>query len=295
MSKGHAIKGPMMLRFFNSIEFVEQHLFDDVSVHDIAAASHYSTYHFSRVFKALVGDTPKEYLRKRRLTVAARQLLSGPISILDLALNCQFESQEAFTRAFKSLFNISPAQYRKVNDPFRLLYKDQFSPHMLNYLQTRISMEPEIIVQPATKLVGIAQQYSHADLDLVKLWSAFRPYRHKIPNQIGNAGFGIYESYEEQGGEVRFVYLCSAAVASFEAIPDGMTARELPEQLYARFVHLGPLADLEQSLKYIWGSWLPKSGYEYVEKPDFELYQPAKLPGDPDKTLYLHIPVSTLA
>ncbi|WP_320822668.1 AraC family transcriptional regulator [Reinekea sp.] len=294
VSNGHVPKGPMMLRFFKSIEFVEQHLFDDVSVHEIAAASHYSTYHFSRVFKALVGDTPKEYLRKRRLTVAARQLLSEPISILDLALNCQFESQEAFARAFKSLFTITPAQYRKVNDPFRLLYKDQFSPHMLNHLQTRISMEPDIIVQPATKLVGIARQYSHADLDLAKLWSAFRPYRHNITNQLGSDGFGIYESYEEHGDEVRFVYLCSVPVSSFDAVPDGMTARELPEQMYARFVHLGPLADLEQSLKYIWGSWLPKSGYEYVERPDFELYRPGNLPGDPDKTLYLHIPVSKI-
>ena len=79
----------MMQRFSKSIDFVEQQLFDEVSVHEIAAASHYSTYHFSRIFKALVGDTPKEYLRRRRLTVAAKQLLSEDISILDLALHCQ--------------------------------------------------------------------------------------------------------------------------------------------------------------------------------------------------------------
>lgn len=281
-----------MQRFFKSIDFVEQHLYDNISVHEIAAASHYSTYHFSRIFKALVGDTPKEYLRKRRLTVSARRLLNEDISILDLALDCQFDSQEAFTRAFKALFNVTPAQYRKQNDPFRLLYKDQFSPHMLNYLQQQISMEPEIIIQPAIKLIGIASRYTNADLNLPRLWSAFRPYRNTIPNRIGDDAFGIYESYEERDDDVSFVYVCAVSVNCFDHIPDGMTARELPEHTYAKFTHRGPVANLEHTLKYIWGSWLPKSKYDYIEKPDFELYRSGFNDADPKNELYLHIPVT---
>ena len=281
-----------MQRFFKSIDFVEQHLYDKISVHEIAAASHYSTYHFSRIFKALVGDTPKEYLRKRRLTVAAKRLLSEDVAILDLAMDCQFDSQEAFTRAFKALFNMTPAQYRKQQDPFRLLYKDQFSPHELRYLQNDISMEPEIITRPAIKLVGIAAQYNNAELSLPTLWSAFRPYRDSIANRIGDDSFGIYESYEEDGDDVSFVYICSVPVANFDDVPEGMTTRELPEQLYARFIHRGPVANLEQTLKYIWGSWLPKSKYDYIEKPDFELYRSGYNPADPTSELYLHIPIA---
>ncbi|WP_461536294.1 AraC family transcriptional regulator [Spongorhabdus nitratireducens] len=284
-----------MQRFFKSIDFVEQHLFEKISVHEIAAASHYSTYHFSRIFKALVGDTPKEYLRKRRLTVAATKLLSDDINILDLALACQFDSQEAFTRAFKAQFNMTPAQYRKARDPFRLLYKDQFSPHMLNYLQNDISMEPEIFIRPATKLVGISQQYDDSDLNLPRLWSAFGPYRGKIPNQVSPEFFGIYEQYQEEDDRVTFSYICSVAVTNFDDVPEGMITRELPEQMYARFTHRGAVADLEKTLKYIWGSWLPKSHYDYVEKPDFELYGNkfnVENPNSSDSEIYLHIPVT---
>lgn len=280
-----------MERFFKSIDFIEHHLYDKISVHEVAAASHYSTYHFSRIFKALVGDTPKEYLRKRRLTVAAKRLLSEDIGILDLALDCQFDSQEAFTRAFKALFNITPAQYRKQNDPFRLLYKDQFSPHLLHFLQNELSMEPQIITRPALKLVGIAKQYDSANLSLPQLWSAFRPYKEKIENRISDESFGLYESYEEVGDEVKFIYVCTAPVSNFDDVPEGMITRELPEQMYAKFVHRGSIGNLDQTLKYIWGCWLPKSGYDYVEKPDFELYPSGYNVADPKSEMSLHIPV----
>ncbi|WP_201778297.1 helix-turn-helix transcriptional regulator [Thalassomonas viridans] len=117
-----------MQRFFKSIDFIEQHLYDKISVHEVAAASHYSTYHFSRIFKALVGDTPKEYLRKRRLTVAAKRLLGEDIGILELALECQFDSQEAFTRAFKGLFNITPAPVPQTKRSFQIAVQRPVQP-----------------------------------------------------------------------------------------------------------------------------------------------------------------------
>lgn len=280
-----------MQRFFKSIDFVEKHLYDKITVHEMAAASHYSTYHFCRIFKALVGDSPKQYLRKRRLTVAAKRLLIEKVGLLELSLDCQFESQEAFTRAFKDQFNITPGQYRKQNDPFRLLYQDQFSPHMLNHLQNKLSMEPEIVSQPGMKLVGIANRYQSGGLQLKDLWLAFRPYRGKIANQTSDNAFGIYEAYEEKGDDVNFCYICSVAVVNFDDVPEGMITRELPTQLYAKFTHTGPVAKLDETLRYIWAVWLPNSPYEYIEKPDFELYMPGFNDADLQNKLYLHIPI----
>ncbi|MBE0357001.1 AraC family transcriptional regulator [Pseudoalteromonas phenolica] len=284
-----------MERFFKSIDYIEQHLDRKISVHEIAAASHYSTYHYSRIFKALVGDTPKEYLRKRRLTLAAKRLLTEDVGILELALECQFDSQEAFTRAFKALFDMTPAQYRKINEPFRLLYRKPFSESDLDHLQNSVSMEPEIINQPAMKIVGIANEYEDGDLSLPKLWSGFRPYRDSIPNRVGDHWFGIYENYQEDEDTTRFVYICSAEVENFENVPDGLITREIEAQTYARFTHQGPIAKIEETLRYIWGSWLPKSNYEYTDKPDFELLPGGFNDEDPENKVYLNIPIKLKA
>ncbi len=295
-----------MKRFFNSIEYIEEHLYEAVTIHDIAKASNYSTYHFSRIFKSLVGDSPKEYLRKRRLTVAATRLIKDDTSILDLALECQFESQEAFTRAFKQLFSVTPGQYRRDTDPYRLIYKDQFSPHMLHHLQNRLVMEPTIVQRPSIKTVGIAKRYNNDDLNLKTLWGAFKPYRNQIPNQMGDDAFGIYEEYEEyeeyesskesqyseqEETNVGFTYICTVGVSNYDNVPKGMVTRTLDAHLYARFDHIGPIAFLSNTLKYIWGSWLPKSHYEYVEKPDFELYSKGFNDSDPGNILQIFIPI----
>lgn len=209
----------------------------------------------------MVGDTPKEYLRKRRLTVAAQRLLTEEVGILQLALECQFDSQEAFTRAFKALFNITPAQYHKINEPFRLLYKKPLNAENLDFLQQRLSMEPEIIDRPALKLVGIPRQYDDGDLDLVTLWQAFAPHRELIQNRIDGHFVGLYESYSETEHSTEFCYICSAPVSEFGELTPGMVRRELDAQRYTRFTHRGPISELEQTLSYIWGSWLPKSDY----------------------------------
>jgi len=281
-----------MESIFKSIAYIEKNIYEPITIHDIAREAQYSTYHFCRIFRSLVGDSPKEYLRKRRLTIAAERLVKEETSILDIALDCQFGSHAAFTRSFKQLFKISPNQYREKADPFRLIYKDQFSPHMLHHLQNRIIMEPEIITRPEMKVVGTTHKYQEDDLNIEMLWFDFQHKVNQVRNRIGNDAFGIYEEYFETEDSIGFSYICSVEVSDFDCVPEGMISRIIPEQMYAVFRHNGPLSFLPETLKYIWGSWLPKSNYKYDEKPDFELYSPGIQPEDPDHILFLHIPVS---
>ena len=84
-----------------------------VTTTQVAAATGYSRAHLGRLFLEMTGETLAGYIRKRRLSEAARRLVATRVSILDLALDYQFESQEAFTRSFKRHFRLSPGAYRK--------------------------------------------------------------------------------------------------------------------------------------------------------------------------------------
>ena len=79
---------------------------------DYAKKIGYSKYHLTRNFKKETGLTIGEYIRKRRLAIAALMLLHSDVTLLDISFECQFQSQEAFTRAFKELYNMPPGKYR---------------------------------------------------------------------------------------------------------------------------------------------------------------------------------------
>jgi AraC family transcriptional regulator len=87
-----------------AVDYIEEHLKDDLATESIARVAGFSMWHFQTVFSASVGDSLKEYIRKRRLTQALAALAISENRILDIALEAGFESQEAFSRAFKSMF-----------------------------------------------------------------------------------------------------------------------------------------------------------------------------------------------
>lgn len=105
-----------------SIDYIENNLKEKISLEDLAKITYLSKYHYHRVFHGLVGETVMEYVRKRRLTEAAKELTETNVKIVDVALKYQFSSQEAFSRAFKKMFKVSPGEFRRANINV-LLYK----------------------------------------------------------------------------------------------------------------------------------------------------------------------------
>jgi len=283
-----------MERFYKAISHIEQHLSQPIYLNDVAASANYSPYHFSRMFKGVTGDSLTEYVRKRRLTVAANRLLvEDDLSLLDLALDVGFESQESFTKAFKKVFNITPGAYRRNKDPMRLLYRDPFNYSDHYHLSHRLETEPSIVTRPKMLVVGQANHFVGKELSLKEVWSGFKPEMDQVPNRVGKLGFGIYEAYYEDGKEVGFTYWCAVEVANFDDVPERFQAREISEQSYALFTHHGPLPELYKTMKYIWGSWLPKSKYEYAPSPELEIYPANYMATEQDAQLQLYIPVTT--
>ena len=126
-----------------ALDFIEGHLGEDISVGDIANAAGYSLYHFIRTFNQVVQHSPYDFLMRRRLTEAARDLLATDHKILDIALDYCFHNHETFSRAFKRMFQTQPSQFR--SDPLDLdrLYLPPLSNAYLAHINHKDFRFPE--------------------------------------------------------------------------------------------------------------------------------------------------------
>ena len=96
------------------IDYIETHLDGKVDLERVADAVHYSKYHLHRMFTSTVGMTVHDYVQRRQLTEAAKLLVFSEKPIIEIAFICGYESQQAFSLAFKSMYKVPPAQYRDI-------------------------------------------------------------------------------------------------------------------------------------------------------------------------------------
>ena len=99
------------------IDYIEAHLDEKLDLEKVAKSVHYSKYHLHRIFTDTVGMTIHDYAQRRQLTEAAKLLIFSAKPILEIAFICGYESQQAFSTAFKAMYKVSPAQYR-INGTF---------------------------------------------------------------------------------------------------------------------------------------------------------------------------------
>lgn len=97
----------------NSIAYIEQHLSEQLTLDELSRLAGFSKYHFLRMFKSEMGMGIRDYIQIRRMYKAAQLLLSSDLSVMDIAVILNFDSQESFTRAFKREYSLPPGQYRR--------------------------------------------------------------------------------------------------------------------------------------------------------------------------------------
>ena len=98
-------------------DYIDAHLTEPITLKQLADVAGYSPWHAAKVFKAIAGDAPFEYIRSLRLSSAALRLRDGDERVLDVALDFQFDSHEGFTHAFHRQFGLSPNRYRRDAPP----------------------------------------------------------------------------------------------------------------------------------------------------------------------------------
>jgi AraC family transcriptional regulator len=136
-------------------------------------------------------------------------------------------------------------------------------------------MTPRIDSIQARKLMGIRQQMSLAENQTAQLWRSFMPRRHEIMNRTTNEYISM-QVYSATGGQLFspttvFEKWAAVEVLAHDSVPDGMESYSLPGGQYAVFVHNGPASAAAKTMRYIFGNWLPDSGYELDDREHFEI------------------------
>ncbi|WP_417068275.1 helix-turn-helix domain-containing protein [Niveibacterium terrae] len=278
-----------IVRIQATIDYIDEHLDDALDIQQLAARTEMSFWHFLRVFRATVGETVKDYIRRRRLTRAAYELLETQQNIIDVAFGAGFETHEAFTRAFRAQFGASPREFRAQGLPPKL---PRGIPHIttdyLSHLHSGLSTEAEFVDSPARRLVGIKSEFSVAPeaFDLIELglaaWKEFEPLIAAIPVRA-NALAGLCSDIT--GADERsiqgFVMPC-IEVTEFANLPEGLVALVRPPCREARFSHRGGGQTWEYTLQYIFGAWLPDCHFTVADQPAFFTFDPEHSPFSPD-------------
>ena len=281
-----------------TIDTIEEHLTEPISIRELASRAGYSHWHFQRLFLALVGETTGAYIRRRRLAAAAIALHTSRRRILDIALEFQFESQESFTRSFKAAFGLTPGQVRRARIPVSCDPKAHLKRHAA--ITERETMETIIKQLESRTIVGVEAPFisglsaEKTNLTVIpEIWNAFNQRHDQLRQRVGTATFGVIscKASELDEREDDLLYLAGAEVCGEDSLPAGMVTRRIPAGLYAVFTHKGPVSAIDDSLRYVYATWLPASPYERGNGPEFEIYDERFKGEQPDSAFEFAIPI----
>lgn len=287
-----------------SIDYVDDHIKEKISVENLAKVSGFSTYHFYRVFHSFMNISVMEYVTKRRLHYALYDLHHGK-KVIDIAQEYGFETHAGFTKAFKKCFGYPPNLYR-IHTPVNLPQKI----HVKKMKQNKtggVIMQPKIINKDAVKIVGYKfnttlRNNAHTR-DIPSFWNecGFEGenyetilYESQPTPRHGEYGICVNTNIETD----EFSYIFGVEVTDFHKATEKMYTLEIPPATYAVFTTPPVDGDdfvdsIHGTWKYILEEWFPSSGYEIDDtKFDFEFYDERCHPWEYDKLcMDIYVPI----
>lgn len=253
---------------------IERHLGRPLTLAEIAGACGVSKYHLAHAFGASTGLSVMQYVRGRRLTIAAQLLTEGAPDILGLALDSGYGSHEAFSRAFRAQFGVTPETVRqKASTEDLPMVKARKIPEA-----GAVQLDPPRIVSGAPILVaGLSERHSFETAqEIAAQWHRFMAIYGEIPNKAGPIPLGVTMNMDDDGN---FEYLCGVEVSKFSADRHGLVQLRIPAQTYAVFQHREHVSTLPSTYSAALNKWLPDHGRVAADGPTLERHLETFDPG----------------
>ena len=254
------------------VALVEDHLTGDLDLAGLAAGLGTTEYHLRRMFSSLAGMPLSEYMRRRRMTVAAADIL-GEGDILSIAVRFGYGSTEAFGRAFRSVHGVSPGDVRRTGGPLRTQPQLRFR----LTVEGNITMDARITDRPDFRLIGHAARVplihegvnvhiqSHIASLPVTEHARLKALSAIEPTGLLQVSADVDPDYTE-GSEL--TYLHGVAVSEDTPVPDGLDAIEVPAGTWAVFRTEG---DYPAALQSAWAAtateWFPSNPWRLRPGP----------------------------
>ena len=273
-------------RMNDAMDYIEQNLFGEIDYHQLAHFAGSSNVNFQRLFSFITNVSLSEYIRRRKLTLAANDLQNTNLRIIEIALKYGYDSHEAFTRAFVKMHGVPPSLARAKGVKVKAYPKIKF--HIT--IEGDEEVNYRIEKKNSFKMIGVEKIISMLNgenfKEIPKFWQEC--FQNGIVEKLDEVGKnaphpgskGLFPvnaimCYEETGNDT-FPYLIGTFMPE-NSIPEGYKVVEVSEYLWAIFTtekYKQPdTSELVQKVwKLIYSEWFPSTNYVHAEGPELELY-----------------------
>jgi AraC family transcriptional regulator len=257
----------------DAIKFIEENLTNEIDFKEVARLAYCSEYHFKRMFSFLAGISLSEYIRRRRLTLAAFELKDNNIKVIDIAIKYGYSSPDSFARAFQHLHGITPSEARSNGHSLKAYPPMSFQLSIKGGSEMNYRIEEK----EAFHIIGIKKRvpiiFNGVNPEIASMWESLD---EKTINELKNlsnveplgllsASANFSEGRLDEKGELDH-YI---GAATTRECPDNLTQLEVDASTWAVFEAVGPFPE---TLQNVWGriysEWFPSSNYEQIEGPE---------------------------
>lgn len=260
-----------------AIAYIEENLTEEIDVHDVAARAYVSAYHFQRIFSAVCGMPLGEYIRCRRLTLAAQELTRG-MKVIDAAMKYGYDSPDSFTRAFRRLHGVLPSQAGLPGVMLR-----SFAPmNISSRSEGRSMMDYRIVEKAPFTVVGYTRKFSTdtSYQEIPKWWEEQSQH---------SAVMGMFGVCIDSDGK-DFDYLIADLYQPWQTVPEGCVTRTLSGGTWAVFPCT--LSTLQDTNTRMWRDWLPNCReYRLGGNYNIEFYYELNKADPPSSGVELWLPI----
>ena len=267
-------------RMKSAIDAIEDSLTETIDIKRIASTAYLSPFHFQRIFLILTGMTVFDYVRKRRLTLAAHELAISSVKVVDVALKYGYETPESFTKAFRKAHGITPSEARSSGVSLKAFPRISFQLS----LKGDKDMDYKIVQKDRFHVTGKAIRVSTVDGNngqvIANFWvesngngtservCALAPDKPLL---------GVCMEMEDEA----FTYLIAVETEEGGSTSQEFVTKEIPNSTWAVFTSIGPMPTAIQKVwERIYQEWFPATGYEHAGGPDLEVYLPGDIRSD---------------